>query len=114
MYTETSWPRKQGDRARLVTPVIKSESKGCRLRFYYHMKGANIGYLAVYVRKSYTAANAIQVVLNITGEQVCRVALLRRICVKLIVGLDHGIKVYTFGPPSGSLRIFMQSGQFTS
>ena len=70
MYTETSWPRKPGDRARLITPVIKSESKGCRVRFYYHMKGANIGSLVVYVRKSYNALNSIQVVLNITGEQV--------------------------------------------
>ena len=70
MYTETSWPRKPGDRARLITPVIKSESKECRVRFYYHMKGANIGSLVVYVRKSYNALNSIQVVLNITGEQV--------------------------------------------
>ena len=70
MYTETSWPRKPGDRARLITPVIKSESKGCRLRFYYHMKGDHIGWLVVYVRKSYNDLKSIQVVLNITGEQV--------------------------------------------
>ena len=70
MYTETSWPRKQGDRARLNTPVIKSESKGCRLRFYYHMKGDDIGSLIVYVRKSYKGPSGMQVVMNITGEQV--------------------------------------------
>ncbi|CAB4000024.1 MAM and LDL-receptor class A domain-containing 2 [Paramuricea clavata] len=69
MYTETSWPRKPGDRARLITPVIKSESKGCRLRFYYHMKGDHIGWLVVYVRKSYNDLKSIQVLLNITGEQ---------------------------------------------
>lgn len=70
MYTETSWPRKQGDRARLVTPVIKSESKNCRLRFYYHMKGSNIGSLIVYIRKSYIDVSTKKVLLNITGEQV--------------------------------------------
>ena len=70
MYVETSWPRKAGDRARLITPVIKSESKGCRLRFYYHMRGDDIGSLLVYVRKSYNDLKSIQVVLNITGEQV--------------------------------------------
>ena len=70
MYTETSWPRKQGDRARLNTPVLKSESKGCRLRFYYHMKGDDIGSLLIYVRKSYTDLSSNVVVLNITGQQV--------------------------------------------
>ncbi len=70
MYVETSWPRQPGDRARLITPVIKSESKGCRLRFYYHMSGDDIGSLLVYVRKSYNDVKSIQVMLNITGEQV--------------------------------------------
>ena len=72
MYTETSWPRKAGDRARINTPTIKSESKGCVLRFYYHMKGPHIGSLIVYIRKSYNALNSIIPVLNITGTQVKR------------------------------------------
>lgn len=70
MYIETSWPRKAGDKARLRTPVIKSESKDCSLRFYYHMKGDDIGSLVVYIRKSYNDFNSLISVLNISGQQV--------------------------------------------
>lgn len=47
LYTETSYPRKPGDNARLNSPIIKRSSSGCSLRFFYHMKGTHIGNLVV-------------------------------------------------------------------
>lgn len=47
MYTESSNPRASGDRARLISPLITATSGKC-LRFFYHMRGQNIGTLNVY------------------------------------------------------------------
>ena len=50
MYTETSWPRKIGDRARLETALYKPTFGSCA-RFWYHMRGNSIGVLNVYIKK---------------------------------------------------------------
>lgn len=69
MYIETSWPRKPGDNARFNSPILKSTSSNCYLRFYYHMKGSHIGSLLVRVRTSYYSGGINSPLLNITGAQ---------------------------------------------
>ncbi|CAH1790069.1 unnamed protein product [Owenia fusiformis] len=48
MYIETSEPRKEGDRANLVTPVLEIKDDNNVLEFYYHMYGEDVGALNVY------------------------------------------------------------------
>lgn len=50
MYIETSSPRKQNDKAQLVSPVFRQRSAQC-LQFYYHMYGQHISTLNVYVKR---------------------------------------------------------------
>ena len=69
MYIETSWPRKPGDNARFSSPILKSTSSNCYLRFYYHMKGRHIGSLFVRIRTSYYSGGINSPLLNITGAQ---------------------------------------------
>ena len=54
-YIETSSPRVQGDSAKLVKGGLSFSTKKC-LSFYYHMYGATMGTLNVYVgqRKIFT------------------------------------------------------------
>ena len=54
-YIETSSPRAQGDNAKLVKGGLSFNTKKC-LSFYYHMYGATMGTLNVYVgqRKVFT------------------------------------------------------------
>lgn len=47
MYTETSSPRKQGDKARLASKTYPATNGMC-LSFWYHMYGNSIGTLNVY------------------------------------------------------------------
>ena len=46
-YIEASRPRRSGDRAVLVSPIIRAEY-GC-LTFWYHMLGSHIGQLKLYL-----------------------------------------------------------------
>ena len=50
VYIETSYPRKNGDKAWLVSSVLPPAPKGKCLNFYYHMYGADINLLRVYVK----------------------------------------------------------------
>ena len=50
MYIETSGSRKQGDYAELLSPAVKFGGQTC-LQFFYHMYGATIGGLLVFVDK---------------------------------------------------------------
>ena len=53
LYSEASWPRKKGDKARLASGFISAMAPGdtsCKLRFYFHMFGPDIGSLNVYTR----------------------------------------------------------------
>ena len=54
LYIETSYPRKTGDRARLLSPVLKpaTGSSNCYFSFYYNMNGRTMGSLNVYMRQS--------------------------------------------------------------
>ncbi|KAH9494981.1 hypothetical protein Btru_018317 [Bulinus truncatus] len=49
VYIESSSPRKPGDKARIDSPVYPGGGAQC-LQFYYHMYGAGMGTLFVYVR----------------------------------------------------------------
>lgn len=48
MFIEASSPRRAGDKARLVSPAISGNGTMC-LNFWYHMYGAHINSLNVYV-----------------------------------------------------------------
>ena len=54
IYTESSSPRRAGQKARLLSPVLQAAtpSDGCRLSLYYSMYGRNMGALNVYARVS--------------------------------------------------------------
>ena len=54
VYIESSSPRKQGDRAWLVSPLYGPANRNCTIRFYYHMYGATIGSLNLYLNLSRT------------------------------------------------------------
>lgn len=58
VYTEADYPRKHDDRAQLVSPLF---SAAFCVSFFYHMHGAAIGKLRLYVDSN--------VVFEITGEQ---------------------------------------------
>ena len=47
MYIETSFPRRPGDKAKLILTVPNNRETSC-LSFYYHMYGATVGTLNVY------------------------------------------------------------------
>ncbi|XP_049319464.1 MAM domain-containing glycosylphosphatidylinositol anchor protein 2 isoform X2 [Astyanax mexicanus] len=78
MYIETSRPRQEGDKARLLTPLFNVAPKNpygnvatnptyC-LSFYYHMYGKHIGALNVYLRqKSQTGQDSS--VWTLSGNQ---------------------------------------------
>ena len=48
MYTEASY-QKPGDKARLISPINPTTPGSC-LEFWYHMKGAQMGTLSVYLK----------------------------------------------------------------
>jgi hypothetical protein len=54
LYIEASSPQTQGDRAQLVSPLYGPSNGNCTLRFYYHMYGANVGSLNLYLKLSRT------------------------------------------------------------
>ncbi|XP_061676951.1 MAM domain-containing glycosylphosphatidylinositol anchor protein 2 isoform X2 [Syngnathoides biaculeatus] len=60
VYIETSRPRKEGDKARLVSPSFNAASKSgatyC-LAFFYHMYGKHIGALNVFLRQKGATAS---------------------------------------------------------
>ena len=50
VFIETSFPRKVGDKAYLISqPFDPTNSTGRCLKFWHHMKGASIGTLNVYI-----------------------------------------------------------------
>lgn len=50
MYIETSGRRKLGDKAHLESPTVSADPSTKCLRFWYHMYGATVGQLNVYLR----------------------------------------------------------------
>lgn len=52
IFIETSLPRRLGDTARLLSPILNANPRGACLRFWYHMYGPHINSLNVYTRPS--------------------------------------------------------------
>ena len=52
IYIETSYPQKQGDKARLVSPTYSGSSRGECFKFWYHMYGASQGSLNIWIRQN--------------------------------------------------------------
>lgn len=67
MYIEASSPRKQGDKAWLVSQVFRNGSNAC-LQFYYHMKGSTIGQLRI-MQWPYIAGATQQELWKVSGNQ---------------------------------------------
>ncbi|KAH3887707.1 hypothetical protein DPMN_011726 [Dreissena polymorpha] len=65
MYIETSAPRRQGDKARLISKTYPPINNRC-LTFWYHMYGLNIGQLNVYAGTPTSLGTAIW---NLYGNQ---------------------------------------------
>jgi len=71
MYIETSWPRKYGDKAWMVSRNFQATASGstpCELRFFYHMYGDSAEKLTVYIR-NYRNGTAQQNLWSRTGSQ---------------------------------------------
>ena len=66
MYIETSYPRKEGEIAYLMSPSYPQTSGKC-FNFWYHMYGDHIGSLEVYVKTSPVAIG--QRIFNESGNQ---------------------------------------------
>ncbi|XP_077999237.1 meprin A subunit alpha-like [Glandiceps talaboti] len=69
VYIETSYPRIQGDNAIFVSPVYPAK-KSC-LHFHYHMYGAHVDTLTVYVKEErlFGSGNLGNPVLTLNGNQ---------------------------------------------
>ena len=73
MYIETSAPRKQGDKARLLSEDFEpTSSRGRCVKFWYHMYGATIGTLRILVKtgpgnQSETAIGSLVETLGTSG-----------------------------------------------
>lgn len=52
VYIEASSPRREADRAWLVSPLYGPASSHCSIRFYYHMYGTNIRALRLHLKSS--------------------------------------------------------------
>lgn len=52
LFIETSASRKPGDTARLRSSTMTKPPGHCKLTFYYHMHGSNIGSVSVYVNQT--------------------------------------------------------------
>uniref|UniRef100_A0A8C5HTV1 MAM domain-containing glycosylphosphatidylinositol anchor protein 2-like n=1 Tax=Gouania willdenowi TaxID=441366 RepID=A0A8C5HTV1_GOUWI len=75
MYIETSRPRQDGDKARLLSPTFNMNSKSSSspgpaycLSFFYHMYGKHIGSLNVLLRQKGTTANDASI-WSLSGNQ---------------------------------------------
>ena len=59
MYIETSAPRRNGDTARLISPRQQGQATPRCLRFWYHMYGAHVNALNVYVMSGSRLGTAV-------------------------------------------------------
>jgi len=60
LYAESSWPRKKGDRARIVSDTMNPTTfQSCYIRLYYHMVGRHVGTLRIKVRQCSSCKEAI-------------------------------------------------------
>ena len=68
MFTEASSPRLYNERAVLKTPIISPTSNQC-FGFWYHMYGADMGDLSVYVLSDPGGAAEYTIRWSLSGEQ---------------------------------------------
>ncbi len=61
MYIETSSPRKQGEKARLISPVFPASKEYNCLQFYYHQYGIDVDTLNVYKRDVGGSINPLKI-----------------------------------------------------
>ena len=64
LFIETSFPRRNGDKAWLYSPFLDQAPKGKCLNFWYHMYGSHIGSLNIYLDRAQGAS-----IWNRTGNQ---------------------------------------------
>ncbi|XP_022094256.1 MAM and LDL-receptor class A domain-containing protein 1-like isoform X2 [Acanthaster planci] len=70
IYTEALYPRQAGDRARIHSPTMSRKSTSdCTFRFWYNMRGKDIGTLEVFQVTSYLHPDEVIVIDSLTGEQ---------------------------------------------
>ncbi len=68
MYTEASSPRVFGDKAVLVTPTLTPTGAQC-FSFWYHMWGAEMGDLSVYVLSDPGGVADYSIRWSLSGQQ---------------------------------------------
>ncbi|KAK2531283.1 Malrd1 [Columba livia] len=66
IFIKSSFLQLPGHKARISSPVLSRKNRNCKMIFYYHMYGDNIGSLIVYQR---TRLEHEKVLLNLTGNQ---------------------------------------------
>ncbi|UJR31098.1 hypothetical protein I4U23_018606, partial [Adineta vaga] len=64
---EASYPQTPGQKARLISRPFEPKIAGCRLVFYYHMFGIDMGELNIYVR--YFSNGPLDKVFGVSGER---------------------------------------------
>ena len=69
LFIESSSPRRQGDTARLVSPLMQPthQTANCVFRFYYHMYGKHVGSLLLFLTSNYKPRRVL--LFNVTGNQ---------------------------------------------
>ncbi|XP_039549254.1 MAM and LDL-receptor class A domain-containing protein 1 isoform X2 [Pimephales promelas] len=65
LYIEGSFPQNTGDTARIIGPLFHHRSKDCKMVFYVHMSGDNIGTLNVYMSTN----SSRSLLLSLTGNR---------------------------------------------
>ena len=68
MYIVTSFPRVDGDKARLIGPSYPSTTSSC-LKFYYVMYDSSVNTLNVYIRKGTALGSPVWSLLGGQGNQ---------------------------------------------
>ncbi|CAF4086941.1 unnamed protein product, partial [Rotaria sordida] len=66
-FIESSYPQKIGDKARLISRTFQPSVTECRMIFYYHMLGKDMGQLNVYIR--FYSNGPLQKIYGISGER---------------------------------------------
>ena len=71
MFIETSAPRVKGDKARLASQVYPPSNTVKCFNFYYHMNGADIGFLNAYIllNQSASSFSSEALVWTLSGDQ---------------------------------------------
>ncbi|CAF0847412.1 unnamed protein product, partial [Rotaria sordida] len=64
---EASYPQKTGDKARLISRTFQPNTTQCRMIFYYHMLGEDMGQLNVYVR--FYSNGPLQKIYGVSGDR---------------------------------------------